>query len=187
MSSVPPWMRKEIQKYEKRRNEANREDMQFMTATRRAFKVCHNWKQVDTYLRVHIRKANEAEKAGERYLMVLDVEEPRSKKFSWHERQLVYDGVKKEEIEERWRKRESMKGNDDRKGAGRKSANYWRHQREDREFGMSNGRVAAFSLAAVDDEQGDNTFSVHCGNVIGKGEPRMLHRFFCLCNIQPSC
>ena len=167
------WITARAQKYDKQRKEKNLKDLDFLTASQRAKRICHSWKEADTYLRMHIRRADDREKRGERYVMVLDVEEPSAKEFSWHERELRMDGVGKAEIDGRWRKRKSMKGNSDRVGTEMRTVHYWRHREEDREFGIANATVAAFSISAADDYKGENTFAVHCGNVIGNGRPKM--------------
>ena len=108
------------------------------------------------------------------------------RRFSWHEKELEKDGVKREEIERRWKKRESLKKGSDRKGAARKVSGYWRHREEDLLEGIANGTVAAISIAAAEDESGEDTFAIHCGNVINNGKPEMPPSFLSLIQ-NPAC
>ena len=99
--STMHWVEKDAKKYEKRRSEQNRKDMQFLTAERREQKICYNAKQVDAAIQRHLVEADRSHAKGERYVMVLDVEEPLLKKFSWLLRELELGGASNE-IEKRW-------------------------------------------------------------------------------------
>ena len=81
--SVPRWVEKDVQKYEKRRQEQNRRDMQFKDAGRRERHICYTWKQVDAAIQRHLVEADEAHKMGGKYALILDVEEPLERPHSY--------------------------------------------------------------------------------------------------------
>ena len=169
------WLKKAVVRYDQRRNEDKRNDMAYLTAQQREKHICNTREQTDSFLQTHLAKAD-AKSSDEYYVLVLDIEKPpnqRNREFSWHERELVRQGVTKAEIEERWRNRESVKRGSDRKGAARKVSGYWRHREEDRLDGIADATVAAFAIAAAEDEDGTNTFAVHVGNVVGRNKTEM--------------
>ena len=169
------WLKKEVAKYDQRRRDDIRAEMTYLTAQQRERHICNTWDQTNSFILRHLAKAD-AKVNDDKYVLVLDVEEPpsqKNRKFSWHERELVKQGAKKEEIEERWRNRESMKKGNDRKGAERKVVGYWRHREEDRLDGIADAAVGAFAIAAAEDEDGANTFAVHVGNLVGKNKIEM--------------
>ena len=177
------WLKKEVAQYDQRRWEGKRVDMTYLTAQQREAHICHTWREAEVFIQRHLAKADA--KGDSKYVLVVDTEEPPAQggqQFSWHESELVRKGVKREEIEERWRKRESLKKGSDRKGADRE---------EDRLDGIANATVGAFSIAAADDEEGRDTFAVHIFNLLGKNRVElpssllklMSHRNVILVNV----
>ena len=162
-------------KYQDRRKRNPLVDMEFLTITQRKARICHKASDVDRWLQRHLKVADKKHEKGERHVVVLDVEEAQN--LSWHERELKLDGVSEEELRERRRTAQSLKGETDRKKAASKVAYFWEHRKQDREKAICKSSVAAFAIAVAGDDDGELTFGVHCGNVIGQGRPQMPPTF----------
>ena len=169
------WVKAKVDKFFKRRKENPKKDMVFLTPQLRARRICNDANSANSFLSTLYSKAERYHQQEKRLFIVLDVEIAQDQGFSWHEKELRLNGVKREEMERRKANHGLCLESSDRKKPAAKVFKYWDHKKEDWQEGIADGAVAAISMAAVSDYEGDDVFSINCVSVVAEnnGQPRM--------------
>ena len=148
--------------HERRRNNPKR-DKEFLTLQKRGKHIVNSAEEMDRFLQHHIRAADRVGE-GQQYFVVMDVEcsNSKSENYFWHEREMRRRGLSSREIEERKRVMDGFRGRSEGRDPKMKVTEYWGNRQEERESGIIEGAVAAIQMAAVDDENGEFSFSANC-------------------------
>ena len=74
---------------------------------------------------------------------------------------------------------QSFPGNGNRKRPHLKVAKYWQFRQEEWDVAFSDGKVAAISLAAIDDDKKADVCTLHCASLVAENDhfPHLPSKF----------
>ena len=179
---------KKTKKYLERRKLNPKDDMAFpATSEEMQKRVCYTEEEVDRAVEIHLQKADAEGERNGAYWIVLDNENYVMDRscarrndlpsfWSWHEQSLIANGASREEMERRKEQQKNLRSSWSKLSQAEKAAGFWTWRERMKEVGVVPGSVMGFSVAAVDDYEGEHIFAVHCKRLIDGeygGKPRM--------------
>ena len=176
--------RRKEEEYRERRRKEGKTDMDIPGSNAQLLRrVVTSYDEMRPFVEHHLAESKKKGERGEKYFLVLDTEgftvDTRFTKrrdlpstWSWHEQDLLSKKVGAGEMDHRRDLQKGFKKSYAKLTSARKGDEYWHRRREMKENGVLPGDVQGFSVAAVDDKEGEWCFAVHCQKFMeneGKG------------------
>ena len=173
------WQKANKAKYDK--HVADNPDLvpiEFLDEERRAAHLCNTAEEANEFLAYHLDKADRTPK-GSIYYMVFDQESWLDKEDSWGMRE--WKGkLNRRDFLSRRRVAQKLHGDWGGWSPQEKVERYWSHHIAQRERGIQDGCVAAISVTACDDVNGDHLFVMNMPRIVERsygGEARVPAKF----------
>lgn len=111
------WLNKQIDEFFEKRKIDKKTDKVFLTPHKRDKHIVNTPSEMDWFLQQYIAAADDYQKNGRRYFVVVDVEASSKKAHYWHEKELRRSGESGKEIEDRKRVMSQLRGRSEWKDA----------------------------------------------------------------------